>query len=248
MQLDGVALVTGASGGIGGAVARALAGLGMNLCITGRNSERLAALTRELAAHARPVLVHPADLSRDADLLGLAGRVAGVHARVDVLVHAAGTIRLGHVELSAWDDLDALYQVDLRAPFLLTKALLPQLKQAHGQVVFINSTAGLVARADNGLYAAAKHALRSLAESVRAHVNQYGVRVLSVYPGRTLTAMQKEVERIEGRCHDASELLRPADVADMIVAALALPRTAEVTDIVLRPMKKPRASPAPDAT
>ena len=92
--------------------------------------------------------------------------------------------------------------------------------------------------ADNGAYAATKHALHSLAISLRNEVNPYGVRVLSVYPGRTATPMQARVHRFEGRRYEAATLLQPSDVADMIVAALALPRTADVTDIMVRPMKK----------
>jgi NADP-dependent 3-hydroxy acid dehydrogenase YdfG len=113
------------------------------------------------------------------------------------------------------------------------------LKESRGQVVFVNSTAGLAAGADNGLYAATKSALRSLSGSIRDHVNAFGIRVLSVYPGRMATPMQEAVHRFEGHHYAPETLLQPSDVADAIVAALDLPRTAEVTDIMLRPMKKP---------
>ena len=82
-------------------------------------------------------------------------------------------------------------------PLLLTKGLLPMLKASSGQVVFVNSTAGLAAGADNGLYAATKHGLRSLTGSIRDTVNPYGIRVLSVFPGRTATPMQEGVARVE---------------------------------------------------
>ena len=238
-ELAGVAVVTGASGGIGRATAGALAAQGMSLCLTGRDIGRLQDAATEIGSRAPKVLVHPADLSTDEGIRGFVARVCAEIRRVDVLVHAAGTIRLGDVESAGWDDLDEQYRVNLRAPFLLTKAFLPMLKKTRGQVVFVNSTAGLSAGADNGLYAASKHALHSIAGSIRDHVNPYGIRVVSVFPGRTATAMQEAVHRFEGRSYEAAELVQASDVAELIVGALTLSRTAEVTDVVVRPMKTP---------
>jgi NAD(P)-dependent dehydrogenase (short-subunit alcohol dehydrogenase family) len=183
--------------------------------------------------------VHCADLSTDEGIRELTERVTAGPARLDVLVHAAGNIHLGNVEVAGWDDLDEQYAINLRAPFLLTKTFLPLLKESRGQVVFVNSTAGLTAGVDNGLYAATKHGLRSLAGSIRDQVNQYGIRVLSVFPGRTATPMQEAVHRFEGRRYQPGELLQSSDVAEILVAALALPRSAEVMDVVVRPMNKP---------
>lgn len=239
--LTGVAIITGSSGGIGRAVALALASHGMSVCLTGRDDGKLQGVAREIASRPAQMIVHGADLSSDDGIRGLVERVVTGFGRVDVLVHAAGVLRLGNVETAAWDDLDDQYRVNLRAPYLLTKAFLPMLKESNGQVVFVNSTAGLLAGADNGAYAATKHGLRSLAGSIRDHVNQYGVRVLSVYPGRTAGPMQEFVHRFEGRQYEPPDLVQPSDVADVIVVALALPRTAEVTDVMLRPMKKPSA-------
>jgi NADP-dependent 3-hydroxy acid dehydrogenase YdfG len=237
--LTGVAVVTGSSSGIGRAVAYALGAQGMTLCLTGRDGTRLQDVARVIGAQAERLLVHGADLSSDPEIRGLVARVQADLGRIDVLVHAAGTLRLGNVEAAAWDDLDDLYRINLRAPFLLTKAFLPMLRESKGQVVFVNSTAGLAAAADNGLYAATKHALRSLASSIRDQVNQHGIRVLSVYPGRTATPMQQATHQFEGRRYEGGDLLQPSDIADVIVASLALPRTGEVTEVMMRPMKNP---------
>jgi NADP-dependent 3-hydroxy acid dehydrogenase YdfG len=116
------------------------------------------------------------------------------------------------------------------------------LKETRGQVVFVNSAAGLVAGGDHGLYAASKHALRSIAASIRDHVNSYGIRVVSVFPGRTATAMQEAAHRFEGRSYAPADLVQAEDIAELIVGTLTLSRSAEVTDVIVLPMKKP--SPA----
>jgi len=242
-KLSGVAVVTGASSGIGRAVALALARHGMSLFLTGRDGPRLESCHRDAAAIGVEVASHQADLSSDDAIRGLSAAVTSRFGKVDVLVHAAGALALGNIEEAGWGDLDDLYRLNLRMPFLLTKLLLPLLQEARGQIVFVNSTAALQVAADNGLYAATKHALRSLAGSIREHVNPQGVRVLSVFPGRTATPMQEAVQRFERRTYDAASLLQPSDVADVVVSALVLPRTGEVTEIIVRPMQKPEVMP-----
>lgn len=228
-----IAVITGASGGIGGAIAAALAARGLSPCLTGRNAQRLQRVAEEVSAVGGRPSVVGADLASDDGIRGLAAAVLPL-GRLGVLVHSAGAIRLGDVMASAWDDLDELYRINLRAPYLLTKLLLPALVASQGQVVFVNSSAGLRTGPENGLYAATKHALRSLADSTREHVSPLGVRVLSAYPGRTATQMQERVCAFEGKRYDPANLLQPSDVAEVVAHALMLPRTAEVTDIVVR--------------
>src|SRR5262249_36580240 len=154
---------------------------------------------------------------------------------LDVLVHSAGTIQLGSVASEPTSSLDRQYAVNLRAPFALTKALLPALRECQGQVVFINSTAALKASANNALYAATKAGLKAFAEGLGREVNPAGVRVVTLYVGRTATPMQARVHEYEGRHYRPESLLPPEDVAEAAVAALLLPPGGEVTDIVIRP-------------
>jgi NADP-dependent 3-hydroxy acid dehydrogenase YdfG len=128
----------------------------------------------------------------------------------------------------------------VRAPYLLTQSLLPLLRSRRGQIVFINSSAGHVARGNVGQYAATKHALRALADSLREEVNADGIRVLSVYPGRTATPMQAKLHAVEQKEYRPDDLLQPQDVAAVVANALSLPRSAEVTDIHVRPLRKAR--------
>ena len=126
--------------------------------------------------------------------------------------------------------------MNLTAPAMLTQALLPALRAARGTVVFVNSGAGLSANAQWAGYAASKSGLRALADALRAEEAEHGVRVTSVYPGRTATPMQQKVHEQEGRAYDAGEWIRPETVAEAILHVLDLPTDATVSDLVVRPV------------
>lgn len=235
-----VALVTGGGTGIGRAIALALAEHHASLWLVGRRLAPLQAVAALVVAAGGRARCWQADITNDADVDLIARALAGEAGRLDVLVHSAGDIRIGPVLSAPIEDFDAQYRVNLRAPYLLTQRLLPRLIDAQGQVVFINSQAGLSASPNVSQYAATKFGLRALADSLRAEVNAKGVRVLSVYPGRTATPMQALLHELEGRDgYDAARFAQPEDVAALVVSALAMPRASEVTDLSMRPMRKP---------
>jgi NADP-dependent 3-hydroxy acid dehydrogenase YdfG len=236
-----VALVTGASSGIGRAIAIALAANGAGVCLVGRDDARLADAAAVCEAAGTPAIPCRLDLASDADLERLADTCTRL-GRLDILVHSAAAISLGRIADASAADFDDQYATNLRAPFLLTRAVLPLLRSSRGQVAFVNSTAGLKAPSGAGLYAATKHGLRAIADALRDEVNAEGIRVLSAYVGRTATPMQARVHEIEGRAFAPEELIQPEDVAAVIVNALSLPRTVEVTDITMRPARKPAVS------
>lgn len=209
-----VHLVTGSGSGIGADLAARLEGRG----------DRVLRLTRDTV-----------DLE-DADAVRRwAGECAASNPRLDSLVHAAGTVELGTVadlDLAAWQrQLD----VNLTAPAVLTAGLLPSLRAAGGTVVFVNSSAGLVANASWSAYAASKFGLRGLADALRAEEAEGGVRVTSVFPSRTATPMQEKVHEQEGRTYDASRWIRPGTVSETIISVLDLPPDATVPEISIRP-------------
>jgi NADP-dependent 3-hydroxy acid dehydrogenase YdfG len=158
---------------------------------------------------------------------------------LDILVNNAGIIRLGSTENATEEEFSEQLEANVLAPYALTRALLPLLERRSGQIVFINSSAGRTANPGVGQYAATKHAIRAFAESLRAEVNNRGIRVTTVYAGRTATPMQQYIHAHEGRSYVPERLLQPSDVAEIVTAALSLPRTAEVTEIFVRPMMKP---------
>jgi NADP-dependent 3-hydroxy acid dehydrogenase YdfG len=236
--LDGkTCVVTGASGGIGSQIAVALASVGATVCAIGRRRDALEE-TAEAGNHGH-FAVYPADLAAQDEIARLAGELAARPGALDVLVHSAGTIALASLEAAAMDDLDRQYTVNVRAPYQLTQELLPALRASQGQIVFINSTAGLAARANAGQFAATQHALKAIADSLRQEVNADGIRVLSVYPGRTSTPRQARIHAIEGKPYLPERLLQPGDIASAVLNALTLPRSAEVTDLRIRSLIKP---------
>jgi short-subunit dehydrogenase len=179
------------------------------------------------------------DLAREDQTQDLADALLAQGGTVDVLVHSAGTWSYGDFLTASVRELDRMYAVNVRAPYLLTQALLPALRERKGQIVFINSTAGLTARAGVAQYAATKHALKAIADSLRDEVNADEVRVVSVYPGRTATPLQEQVFAAEGKPYAPERLMQPADVASVVLQAITLPRTAEVTDVTVRQALKP---------
>jgi len=235
---DRIAVVTGASSGIGRAISLGLAAQGATVCLVGRRLDALEEVAKTAKETSPRVLVHQADLTLDEDMQGLVMRLKDEAGHVDILVHSAGVISLGQVETSSAKDFDWQYAINVRAPYVLTQALLPMIRSCRGQIVFINSTAGRIAGPGVSQYAATKHALKALADSLRGEVNADGIRVLSVFVGRTATPMQAAVHEIEGRPYTPETLMQPQDVAAVAINALCLPRTAEVTDVYIRPLAK----------
>lgn len=233
-----VALIVGATSDVGRAVALHLAGAGARLCLLARDTGALEDLAKTARGLTDKVLVCPADLTCDASIAETVAKLGREVDAVNILVLSAGAFAMGSHERAAVAELDRQYQTNVRGPYLLTQGLLPSLRACRGQVVFVNSTVGLEARAEVGQYASTQHALRAIADALRAEVNPDGVRVLNVYLGRTATARQARIFREEGRPYRPELLIQPDDVAEMIVAALRLPRTVEVTAIRMRPLVK----------
>ena len=233
-----VALIAGATSDIGRAIGLRLATDGAQLCVLGRDTRALGRLAATARGLTEKVFAYPTDLTADASVRETVAQLGRDVGAVDILVLSAGVFAMEAHERAPIEDLDQQYRTNVRGPYLLVQGLLPMLRACRGQVVFVNSTVGLEARAGVGQYASTQHALRAIADALRAEVNADGVRVLSVYLGRTATARQARIFRQEGRPYAPELLVQPDDVAEMIVAALRLPRTVEVTEIRMRPLVK----------
>jgi NADP-dependent 3-hydroxy acid dehydrogenase YdfG len=237
-KLDGqMAVVTGASSGIGRAVAEELAAEGASLCLLGRRPQELREVAPRLCDGARK-MIYQVDLSSKEQIANFAANFSRDGGQADILIHSAGVIAIGALEKAPVDDFDWQFNVNVRGPYLLTRSLLPLVRARRGQIVFINSSAGLCAVPGSSQYSASKHALTALADSLREEINPEGIRVLSVFLGRTATTMQAAIHAREGRVYEPNRLIQPEDVASVVSNALSLPRTAEVTDISIRPLVK----------
>lgn len=233
-----IAIVTGASSGIGKAISLSLANEGARVCIVGRSLEKLHAVAGCAKQCSENIIAYKTDLEIDEEINTLAVSLQKAFGEIDILIHSAGIITVERIDQASIEDFDRQYRINVRAAYLLTQAFLPALKIRCGQIVFINSLAGLTAKAGIGQYAATKFALKAIADSLREEVNADGVRVLTVYPGRTASPMQEAVHATENKVYQPERLMQPEDVASVVINALNLPRTAEVTDINIRPFIK----------
>lgn len=225
-------LITGAGSGIGAVLARRLRDRGDDVVALVRDAGR----AREVAEALPGVRVLVGDLAQPGRLSWALSKQQ-LPDRIDSLIHVAGVVDLGAVAdlpPALWEQQLA---VNLVAPAELTRLLLPVLRVSQGQIVFVNSGAGLRAHAGWSAYAASKHGLRALADALRAEEAQHGVRVTSIYPGRTATPMQERVHQQEGQDYDAERFITPESVATTILTALDLPRDAEITDLTVRPSR-----------
>jgi NADP-dependent 3-hydroxy acid dehydrogenase YdfG len=225
-------VITGAGSGIGAAVARRLHERGDDLVIVARDAGR----AKELAARYPGAGTLVADLANP-DRISWALGKQPLPEQVDSLLHIAGVVDLSPVAELRPPTWHAQLNTNLIAPAELTRLMLPQLRTVHGQVIFVNSGSGLNARAEWAAYAASKHGLKALADALREEEHGNGVRVTSVYPGRTASPMQAKVHSQEGKKYHPEGLIDPESVATTILMALDLPRDAEVNDLTVRPAR-----------
>jgi len=217
------ALITGAGGGIGSAIAAALAPT-HTLLLAGRPSARLDGVAERLGA-----TTFPLDLA-DTDEIEAATEIVD---ELDVLVHNAGVMVPGPVGESYIEEWRATFEVNVFGAVALTLALLPALRAARGHVVFINSGAGQRVSAGMASYSASKFALRAFADALRN--DEPALRVTTVYPGRVDTDMQHDLVAFEGGEYDAARFLRPETVAEVVATAVRTPADGQLHEVVLRP-------------
>lgn len=231
-----IVLLTGASSGIGRAVAVKLADARHTVVITGRAKERLAPLEKELSSRARRVLALPADLTREEEVRHLVEESLKTFGTVHALVHCAGWGTLKPLQETTPEAWRRTLDTNLTSLFLLTRALLPHfLRRGHGHVVALSSVAGRHPFRDHAAYCASKFGLMGMLGALRAEVRGKGVTVTSICPGPTDTPFWEGL----GDAGPRGGMLRPETVADAVLFALGQPESACVEELVLQPAGGP---------
>ena len=207
---------------MGSAIAAALAPT-HKLLLAGRPSRRLDAAVRRVGGTAVAL-----DLADDESVAA----TADIVDELDVLVHNAGVAFPDELAESRIHDWRTTFEVNVIGAVALTQALLPALRRAKGQVIFVNSGAGLNVLAGMASYSASKFALRAYADSLRAE--EPTLRVTSVHPGRIATAMQRRLVAFEGGAYNPKHYLKPETVARAIADIVATPPDGHVHQVVIR--------------
>jgi len=229
-------LITGATSGIGLAISVVLAQRGVKLYLLGRNFENLKSRLEEPAILQPPVFIH-ADLGDDKKTEHKIRELTKENT-FDFVIHSAGLIHMNLFEDATLEEFDAQYSVNVRAAFHISKLLLPDLKKSKGVIIFLNSTAGLQTWENLSLYASSKHALRALADGLRKEMQEFQVRVTSIYCGSVDTPMQKRVQYYRKNHYDSDIFMDPNHIAGLILHILQLPPELTIADMTVLGNKK----------
>ena len=221
-----VAIITGASSGMGREIARELAG-SHRVVAVGRDAARLDAVAHETGAETWRL-----DVTEEE---AFAQRIAGLD-RLDVLVHAAAVSQQRAVADASADDWNEQLSVNVVAPALITKHALPLLRAAQGTVIFIGSGAGTRPVPGNAIYTAAKHALRAVADVLRIDEEPHRVRVATIAPGQTDTDMLRRL--IPADAYTPERYIRPSSVAGAVRFVVDAPADVQITDLAVRPRQE----------
>ena len=241
-----VAIVTGASSGIGEATAIALAAAGAKVAIAARRSERLETLTQRIQQNGGEALPITADVANEAQVQDMVSATKDKWGRVDILVNNAGVMLLGPVYQANTEDWRRMFDVNVLGLMYATHAILPLMKaQGEGHIVNISSVAGRVANAGTGVYNATKWAVGAFSESLRKEVHKDKIRVTIIEPGLVATELPQHITNPEAKeraktLYESVRSLDSEDIAAAIVYAVTQPPHVNVNEILIRPTEQER--------
>lgn len=240
-----VALVTGASSGIGEATAVALAAAGAKVAIAARRADRLEALAARIEKAGGTALRIAADVTSNDDVTAMVDKVVAEWGRLDILVNNAGVMLLSPAAEAVLDDWRRMVELNLLALMGVTKAALPHLRAAKGHIVNVSSVAGRVANPGASGYAATKFGVVGFSESLRREVYSDKVRVTVIEPGLVRTELGDHITNPAaktglGQRLAAMEALAAEDIAAAILYAVSQPAHVNVNEIVIRPTDQER--------
>jgi 3-oxoacyl-[acyl-carrier protein] reductase len=232
MTLEGqVALVTGASRGIGRGIALALADAGAQVALAARSPDRLRSVEREIRERGGKAVGLPVDLAEEPQIEALFGRLAETYGRLDILINNAGIGLFGALSDFSAGDFDQLVAVNLKAVFLCCRQAMRLMSPRQtGYIINISSVVGFKGYPNQSIYTATKHGVMGITKSLAVEAQPHGIRVSAVLPGGTDTDM-----RALGRPDlKRSELLQPEDIAQTVLFLLSLSPRAAIDQIYVR--------------
>ena len=244
-----VALVTGASSGIGAATAESLAGLGATVVLAARRAERIEELAGKIRAGGGTALAITADVASEAEARGCVERTVAEFGRLDTLVNNAGTMLLGPAVGAPLDEWQRMVDVNLLGLLYCTHAALPHLLSAAADsprqvadLVNISSIAGRVARGGSSVYNATKFGVTAFSEAVRQEVTKRHVRVSVLEPGAVDTELvshnRPEIQERHRIRFAETTKMTATDIADTIAFVLSRPWYMSINEVVLRPTEQ----------
>jgi NADP-dependent 3-hydroxy acid dehydrogenase YdfG len=249
-SLEGtVALVTGASSGIGEATARVLAAAGAAVALVARRQDRLEALALEIGSAGGRALTIAADVARQDDAVAAVSRTVEELGRLDTLVNNAGVMLLGPILDAPTEEWERMLDVNVKGVLYFTHAALRHLLAAAedsprrvADIITISSVAGRVARRGSGVYNLTKFGVGAFSESLRQEVTQRHVRVALVEPGAVATELTDHLrpeirEQVKGRFAGV-ERLHAEDIADAVHYIVSRPRRVAVNEMLVRPTEQ----------
>ena len=236
-----IALVTGASSGIGEATAIALAAAGATVAISARRADRLEGLVRKIEAGGGKALALPGDMTVEADAIQAVEDTVAQFGRIDILINSAGIMQAGGVENCDLDEYRRVFDINMFATLYTCKAAVPHmLSQGGGDIVTISSLAGRKGGPFTNAYAASKHAVNTFTDAMRQELGDRNIRVTILMPGATTTEVGDSITNPEWRtmiqAHVSKEgAVKASEVGDTIVFILSLPRNVNISEICIRP-------------
>jgi len=241
-SLEGrIALVTGASSGIGEGIALALAGAGATVAVSARRKQRLASLAQRIEAAGGKALVLAGDMTVEAEAIKAVEDTVAQLGRIDILINSAGVMQAGGIENCDLDEYRRVFDINLFATLYCCRAAVPHmLAQGGGDIVNISSLAGRKGGPMTSAYSASKHAVNSLSDGMRQELGDRNIRVSILMPGATTSEVADNISNPEWRnairAHVSKEgAVLPAEIGATVVFMLSLPRRVNISEISVRP-------------
>lgn len=246
MLKNKVAIITGASSGIGYATSLTLSKAGIRVAVGARRTEKLQELEKQIIKNNGEILIQKTDVTRKSDCDSLVDTVVEKWGKVDVLINNAGLMPLSYFKSGKVEEWEQMVDVNIKGVLYCTSAVVPyMIEKKSGQIINISSVAGRIVFAGGSVYCATKHAIAALSEGLRKELSPtYNIRVTCIEPGAVETELLESItdESMTGfiQATKNMETLRSDDIANAILYAVQAPRHVNINEILIRPTAQER--------